>query len=148
MRFLNARERKRLIELLREQYGFDKRPDYVFLLSEKNRIYIINSEIRRLDFDRLNVNTIGLYFGEVHDNEIRLSIEGSQIVGPHADRNVIEVNAKDAREWMRGEDIHYDYPSKKFVIIRCGNDYMGCGRAKGNRILNHVPKTRRIRSID
>ena len=82
----------------------------------------------------------------VYENDIRLSIEGSQLVGPYADRNVVEIT--DARKWLRGEEILTDYQSSMYIIVKCGEDFMGSGKIVNGRLKNYISKTRRIGSVD
>ena len=82
--FLQNKEVKKILELINKQWNaqLDWVKDYAFLLSTKDNLYIINREVDNIDFTKLNINAIGLYFAELKNGEIRLSIEGSQLVGP------------------------------------------------------------------
>lgn len=137
-----------LLDILKEQFGFDDELDYAFLLSEKNKIYIVNREIEKIDLTKLRVNSYGLYIGELVDDKIRLTIEGSQIIGKKANKNVLEVDEKQAREWLKGFDINYSGDFKDYVIIKHKDDFLGSGKATKNSILNFVPKTRRLKVSD
>jgi NOL1/NOP2/fmu family ribosome biogenesis protein len=144
MKFLNAKERKKILQMLKAQYGFGGELDYEFLMNEKNKIFIVTKDIKKINIEDIRINTIGLYIGELHGDEIRLSIEGSQMIGPQAKNNIIEISDKDAVNWMKGQELHSDYPSTKFVIIKHNDDFLGCGKIKEKRVLNYIPKTRRI----
>lgn len=140
---LNSKELKQVRRILEDSFGVTERLPYAFFLSEKGDIYISNDSIKSIDTKKLNIHTVGIYFGEMRDNKIRLSIEGSQIVGKIASKNVLDVDEVVARKWMKGEDI----PSTEFdgwVIVKSGNDFLGCGKYKEGKILNHVPKERRV----
>jgi len=144
--YLNSKDLKVIRKSMEVMYGLINRLDYVFMISKKNDIYIINNEFRTLDLDNLRANSVGIYFGEFKNNEVRLSIEGSQIVGPFANKNILKVDSKLAKMWMYGLDIPCKEEFSGFVIIfnKDNNDYLGSGRYKENKILNHVPKGRRI----
>ena len=87
---LNTREKKRINELLEEQWGITEKFDYVYIQSKKNRLFFVNKDIERLDMKGLRLSSVGLYVGEIlHDKELRLSIDGSQLFGPHATKNII-----------------------------------------------------------
>ena len=92
--------------------------------------------------------SLGLFFGEIKNGEIRLTIEGSQLVGPNAKKNVLEIPDKLARLWLKGYDIPVKTDMKGFLIIKNNKDYLGCGKFVENRILNPIPKTRRILATD
>ena len=89
-----------------------------------------------------------MYFCDL-ENEIRLSIEGSQIIGPKAAKNVVEINEEQTKEWLKGEDLEIDGKSNYsgFVIIKHNADFLGTGKYKENKILNYVSKSRRISSF-
>ena len=144
LKILNKKEIKRLLEMLDKHWGFKGEMEYAFLQSEKYKIYIANKEIFNLDLSKVKINSYGLYFAEVR-NGIRLSIEGSQIVGPKATKNVIELNDEELKEWMSGADLDKETDSNDFVILKHGDDFLGTGKStKEGKILNYVPKTRRI----
>lgn len=145
--FLNSKEIKELKKKLLDEYGFSGELDYGFLITETNKIYLINRDITRIDFKILKINNMGLYFCQDYGNELRLSIEGSQIIGPNSTK-IVELDKKTAREWLKGFDIAYDGATKGFVIIKSGNDYMGCAKHKDGKLLNYVPKERRIKASD
>ncbi len=144
LKILNKKEVKKILSMLEKQWGFKDEMDYAFLQSEKSRIYIANREIFGLDLSKVKINSYGLYFAEIKSG-IRLSIEGSQIVGPKAAKNVIELSDEEAKEWMSGMDIEKETDARDFVILMHGDDFLGTGKATPEgKILNFVPKTRRI----
>ncbi len=145
--FLTTKELKPILSLLKEQWGFSEKIEHAFILTDKERIFIVNREIGEIDFSKLRINSIGLYFGEYRNNELRLSIEGSQIVGTKATKNVVELNNDELKQWLRGEDLEKESDATGFVIIKHGNDYLGCGKIKESRLLNFVPKARRLMNI-
>lgn len=122
-------------ELLEEQFG--TQIDLEFKKMGKNRIYA---------FKRcgLNIKTYhyGLYFGKMDKDGIRLTIEGSYLIGPSAKKGVLEVEEDKAIKWMRGEDIEGNV--RGYVIIKWGNYFLGCGKGNGKEIRNFIPKRRRI----
>ena len=144
LKILNTREIKDILEKVKKQWGAELDLDYAFLLSPKNKIYLVNKEISKIDWSRLRLNNLGLYFGTLTHGKLRLSIEGSQMIGPEAKKNVVELNKDQARQWFNGERIFMDANSEGFVILRFGQDFLGCGKYSDNKILNYVPKARRI----
>ncbi|HII17085.1 TPA: hypothetical protein HA361_04175 [Candidatus Woesearchaeota archaeon] len=147
IKFLNAKEVKKIVQELVKQWGFCGSLDYAFLQTEKGNVHVISRDVGNLDLSKMRVNTIGLYFGEFLD-DLRLSIEGSQIVGPHATKSVVSLTEPEMRKWMAGEELEKETSCEGFVIVRHGNDFLGCGKvASGGRILNYVPKARRVQSV-
>ncbi|MFW6311550.1 MAG: methyltransferase RsmF C-terminal domain-like protein [Nanoarchaeota archaeon] len=149
LKFMNTKEKKNLFQILEDQFGFIKieKLDYEFLINEKNKIYILNKEIRKVDFENLKMSSMGLYIGELYQNEIRLSIEGSQLIGPFAKKNIIEITPEEEIKWIKGEELTSTLDTKNYVIIKSENDYFGCGKIKENRLMNYVPKTRRLSTV-
>lgn len=148
LKILNKKQVKGILALIKKQWSCTINLDYVFLMNKKNRIFIVNKDINRIDLSKLRINSLGLYFGELRNNEIRLTIEGAQLVGKHAQKNIIELADKEARLWLKGYDIEKKSKATGFVILKHNNDYLGTGRYKDNKIFNFVPKTRRIMASD
>ena len=147
-KILNSKEIKQVHKLIEEQWGAKLKLDYGFLQNTKNRIFIITRGISSLDFSQLRINSAGMYLCEIDDKGIRLSIEGSQIVGPHASNNIVEFDEAESRSWLKGEDIMKECDCKGFVIIKSKNDFIGSGKYSNGKILNYIGKTRRINSMD
>jgi NOL1/NOP2/fmu family ribosome biogenesis protein len=145
LKILNTRDKKEISKLIKKQFGckFDFN-DYAVFMNRYNKIYIINKEISLINFNELKINSIGLYFGEINVNQLRLSIEGSQIIGKIATKNVFELDDKQAKQWMKGIDLEIDFDKKGFVIIKNNDDFLGCGKFVKSKLLNYVPKNRRV----
>lgn len=142
LKILNKKKIKQILAMLEKQWGFKDELNYAFLETAKGKIYISNKEIFNLDLSELKINSIGLYFAEIRSG-IRLSIEGSQIIGPKATKNVVELTEKETKQWMKGIDIEKKTDTEGFVILKHKNDFLGSGKATEDKILNFVPKTRR-----
>ena len=165
LKILNSREIKQILKLIEKQWGTKLKLDYGFLKSNRNevsgelknfaflsnhkgRVFIVNKEISNIEFSKLRLNSVGMYFCEVHNGSIRLSIEGSQIIGPKATKNVAELDEDGTKKWLKGEDLEKECGNcKGFVILRHKNDFFGNGKYSKGRILNFVTKTRRINAI-
>ena len=147
LKILNNREIKGILNLLNNQFGFKEKFDYVFLMSSKNKIYLVNKDIGSIDLERLRIDAIGLYFGELNHGELRLSIEGSQMIGKKANKNIIELDKKESELWSMGNDIDKKMDVSGFVILKHKKDFIGCGRYKEGKIFNYVPKERRLRVV-
>ena len=140
---MNGKQAKTVFRLLKEQWGAEFRRDAAFLQKE-NDVFLISRDLDRIDLRQLNVNSLGLYFGELRRGTLRLSIEGSQIIGPKAKKNVLEIDQSQSELWMKGEDLESNsYSGTGFAIVRHGSDFLGCGRIKEGRLINFVPKSRR-----
>jgi NOL1/NOP2/fmu family ribosome biogenesis protein len=142
---MTSKEVKQLYQIIENQWGIRPTLDYAFLKSDE-RIYLISKDIKNINLNLLKVNSMGLYIGELNRNQLRLSVEGSQLLGPFAQKNVVDISKLQLAKWLRGEEIECD-AKNAFVIVKHGEDYFGCGKAKDGRILNYVPKTRRLEVI-
>lgn len=144
IKILSKKEIKNIKKKLINQWGFSNDLDYTFLINNKGRINIVNKDVFSIDDTKLRIDSIGLYFATMIHNELRLSIEGALIVGPYATKNVFELNDKQRKDWIKGNDIKIEEENSSFKIIKNKNDYFGCGRIKNNNLLNYFPKSRRI----
>lgn len=145
---LNSKKTKEFLKKVEEQWGCELKTDHAYLENSEGKIFIANREIFDLNTDNLRINSLGLYIAEVKDNQIRLSIEGSQLIGPIAKKNILELNAKQARLWMKGNDLELETDCTGFVILKHNKDFLGSGKPKNGKILNHIPKIRRIHAED
>ena len=147
LKILKKKEVKELIASFKEQWGFSGELTYAFLQSVKDKMYIVNHDIDRIDLSKLRIDKVGLYFCTiVNQNEMRLSIEGSQIIGPRATKNIVELDYVEMKEWLQGLDIVKEVDARGFVILKHGNDYLGSGKVKDGKIFNYIPKARRIKT--
>ncbi len=133
--------KEKIAEFLEKQFDIDK-SEFLNLNLEfeergKRRVYAFKK-------CQLEVPTYhyGIYFGTLEKNGIRLSIEGSFIVGKLAKKNVIELDDENAKRWMGGQDL--ELPVKGYVILKWKNFFLGCGKGNGKIVKNYVPKERRI----
>jgi len=144
-KLLNRKAIKEILALIKQQWGAEIDLDYAVLQDTKNKIYLINKKIAEIDLDKLRVNSMGIYFGLITNNELRLSIEGSEIIGPQAKKNIIELTEEQKKAWLRGEDIEFNHNDETFVLLKYNFDFLGTGKYKQGKILNYVPKERRLR---
>jgi len=140
---MNTREIKEVANKIQEQWGCSLDLDGAFFRSPRDKIYYVAKDIGKIDWNQLKINSIGMYFAHVK-NGVRLSIEGSQLLGPKATKGVVELTTKESKEWMQGIDLVKDVAVTGFVLITYGNDFLGCGKVVDGKILNYVPKIRRL----
>jgi NOL1/NOP2/fmu family ribosome biogenesis protein len=147
-RFLNSKQVKEIHAIIEKQWGITEKIDYTFLKNDDNNIFIVNRDIAEIDLEKMRVNNIGLYIGELKGDYIRLSIEGSQIIGAIADKNIIEITREETNLWMTGNDLERKEDlGQNYVIIKNDTDFLGCGKCNGTKIFNFVPKIRRLNAI-
>lgn len=145
-KILSKKESTKIIEDLKEQFGIkDLKLDYGFVQKE-DKIFLISKDLAKIDYKELRINNIGLYFCTIANNGIRLSIEGSQIIGKKATKNVIEIFDEELQYWFNGEALVRKNISG-FVLIKHNNDFLGCGYGKEGLIINYIPKERRVSEL-
>ncbi|MHA1578267.1 MAG: methyltransferase RsmF C-terminal domain-like protein [Candidatus Freyarchaeota archaeon] len=122
---------------------FGARVGFRFKEMGKGKIYAYK-ECEVLENKPINVIHYGVYFGRLEKDQLRLTIEGAQLIGETAKKNVIELDYDDAVKWMRGEDFQLESEYQGYVILKWKNYFLGCGKLKNGVIKNFVPKNRRI----
>ncbi len=145
LKILNRKKIKEILALIKKQWGAGFKTELAFLMNTQNKIFLVNKEVFNLNLEKLRINSIGLYFGELKNNELRLSIDGSQLIGNGAQLNIAELNEKQAMQWLKGHDIDVKGNYKGFVILKHKNDFLGTGKYKNGKVLNFVPKARRFK---
>ena len=148
LKILGKRHVKKIFALIKKQWGADVYFKHVFLQDRNGKLYIINRDISRVDVNKLQINSIGMYFGAIANEELRLSIEASQMIGPSAEKNTINLKKEQISIWLAGNDLDYLGEERGFVLIRYKNDFLGAGRIKEGKILNFIPKPRRLKSTE
>ncbi|AGK60404.1 hypothetical protein Asulf_00375 [Archaeoglobus sulfaticallidus PM70-1] len=130
---------RKINEALKERWGVTL--NLSFYERGKRRIYAYSC-------GNLGVRAVskGLYFATIEKDGLRLSMEGSFIVGKVAKKNVVEVDEEKALRWMRGEAIEINQTdvSEGYVILKYGSYFIGCGKLRNGKIINFVPKDRRL----
>ena len=138
------REREdRLLSALRERFGIEGAPASLKLLTSAKRARLVTREA--LEF--LDVAAVaGVYVARETPFGIHLSIEGAALLGPLAEKNVVEIPEDLVDAWMSGSDLQVGgLPGVEPgpVILRCGEVYLGSGLYDGGRIRNMVSRARR-----
>ena len=148
---LNSKEVRALADMVKQQWGCglsDLSESCGFLEGKNGDIFLISRDIERLDLERLRIDSLGLYFGEQKNSELRLSIEASQLIGKAATRNVVEIDDSEFKDWIRGNDLEKSPDDcSGYVLVRHNTDFIGCGRCKEGKILNFVLKARRVANV-
>ncbi len=148
LKLLARKELKELKKIIVEQFGAVFDFDYAVLKNKDNDIFIANKQLFDIDFSELRIDSFGLYFGQFKNNELRLSIEGAQLIGHVAKKNIVELSFREMRDFFHGGEIEKEKTADGYVILKHGNDFIGCSRFKGGKLLNFIPKARRIKTAD
>ncbi len=161
-KILNSKSKKIVISMLEDRFNFDKKTlqNYVFIQSG-DRIYITNRNIEALPLNELRVDNIGLYIASMEPKfdhaKIRLSVEGSQIIGKTAKKNMLSINKEELELWILGKDITMENSAcdsncePGFIILKFHDKFdhfLGCGLLTREGIVkNYIPKERRLKKF-
>lgn len=148
---LNSKDRKHIRQTLNNQFGIDEIPDNLvyFCLNKRERVYVCNKEIFDIQQEALRTNAFGLYFGTYMIDGFRLSLEGSQMIGDLATKNVFEISDSQFEEYIKGENLVCEIEEfqKQYVIVKHNSDFVGVGRVKDGVFNNHLPKSRKLKKV-
>ena len=148
LKILNSKERQKIAEKLKERFGIESIP-YMIVQSGKERLRISSTnlstdEIRKLS-QTANIESIGLYFATLVNDEIRLSIDATHLLKSQINKNIIEISEKEKDEWLKGRDLQKENAERGFVVIKYKDDLLGTGKLSEEKISNFIPKERRIK---
>ncbi len=144
-KFLNKKEKENILNKIKEQFEIKEIILEENMVQNKDgKIFLITKDLSKVNLEKLRINELGLYIGK-DDKELRLTIEGSQIFGKNARKNIHEISKEEVKIWMSGEDIPCDKIYNGFVIVKHKDNFLGTGKYKDNEILNYVPKERWIK---
>lgn len=150
--FVSTGERKEILKILKEEYGISEF-NYLIVKSGKEKLRIFSGILSREEIITLSrilhIDSIGVYFGFYKDNEVRLSMDACHLL--HPTKNVLEISDGEADKWMKGHDLEItekekiEKIKKGFIIIKNQGNFLGAGKLTETKILNFVPKERRLR---
>lgn len=148
---LNSRQVKQLRQQVIEQYGAFFEQPFTFFQSSKERIFLVNQEINTLNLEKLRIDRIGLYFGEMKPGFFRLSKEGAQLLVHHCGNKVkpiITLTEEETIAYFQGDNLEKECGDEnKAIILAFGKRILGCAQYKEGTILNFLPKTYRGTAI-
>lgn len=148
MKIFNEKEKEEIVNKLHEQHGIKSIPGVITQRGEE-RLFLFLGDFSAEDIREIEkyafIERIGIYFAKVVGPDIKLSLEGSQILAPQITKNVIDLDAEQTEEWMKGHELPIQTGKYGFVVLRHGSDFLGAGKASEKKIGNFVPKNRRLK---
>ena len=132
------------------EFGIERKTfeNYVFLSSGK-KIWMVEKESWEKikdELEEMNVQSIGIAIARM-GRVIKPTSNFLQIFGKYAKRKIVELDEKEALDYIKGLDIKKDCKEKGYVIVKFGEDVLGCGLAKEGWIKNQIPKARRVKKL-
>ena len=148
LKILNPNEKAEIEAKLKEQFAVNSIPGILIKRGEE-RIFFFSGDLSEEQVENLEkcafIERMGVYFGKVINGEIRLSIEGSQILGKQIKKNIFTLNSEQTKEWMMGRELLISTGKKGFLIMKSDSDFLGTGKASEHKIGNFIPKSRRLK---
>lgn len=154
LKILDKSKKKVILHKL-ENYGISKL-NYLFLqTNSKLRIFsgILSKDELLTWMRNLRVDNIGLYFASLEDG-LRMSIDAVHLLGSQINKNILEIDDIQAENWFHGHELSIDELKKTckldgleegFIILKNKDDFIGVGKLSKAKILNYMPKERRIK---
>lgn len=146
MEIMKRTERLKIEEKLKE-LDVNIKISYFFIRQAKERIRIFTGNLDAQDLIRLGkiltIDSIGLYFAFSKEQDFRLGFDASILYGK-ASKKIIELDENEAKEWLNGKDIDKKTGKQGFFLVKHKRDILGCGKATPEKLLNFVPKERRV----
>lgn len=150
MNVLEKEQIENLEKLIEKNYGTRAGLDrFLVLLSFEEKIWLASKEILNLDMRKFPVNSIGMNFGKIKRNDkINLTVEGAQMIGKLATRNIVVLDEENSKKFMQGsnvkpqQEVGCEYHN--FAIVKFGENILGSSLLTEDGIQNQLPKSRRI----
>jgi|TARA_Y100000031_G_scaffold61349_1_gene69200 NOL1/NOP2/fmu family ribosome biogenesis protein len=147
---LNKKEKQEIEEKLNNQFGIKEISEKI-IMKGKEKLFLFsgsftNEEIKKLE-ELVVIEKVGVYFAKIDErtNDLRLSIEGSQIFKNQINKNVFEISEELVEQWMKGRELNIKTGKKGFIVIKYKDDFLGTGKASEEKISNFIPKIRRLK---
>jgi NOL1/NOP2/fmu family ribosome biogenesis protein len=151
IKLFSKQEKEKFISQINEQFGVKEIPGQLAKFG-RERIILFSKEISEKEIQTLDkisrVEGVGVYFAKIDENthDIRLSIEGAQLLKNQITKNIFELDEKQAEQWMMGQELNITTGKKGFFIMKFKDDLLGTGKISENKISNFVPKSRRLKA--
>lgn len=143
--FLNNKQRKELQAKL-EKFGINELPRHL-IQTGKEKIRAFSGEISGDEimsiWNNFRVEGIGLNILNISDDEPRITLDGLHLLKPT--KRILELTKAQANEWMHGEELNID-SEKGYLALKYNADLIGIGKSNGSKIINFMPKERRVKN--
>ena len=152
LKILNEKEKKEIENQLNNQFGI-KTILGTITMKGSERLFLFQGELNNEEIKQFEsimpIERVGVYFAKLSDNAegIRLTLEGSQILGKQATKNIFELNKEQVENWMKGQELDVKTEKEKtgFYLMKYKDSFLATGKVSENKIGNFVPKERRLK---
>jgi len=145
----NKKEKQDILKALKEQFGITTLFG-TLIKRGTERIFLFQGSLNEKQITKLEetvpIERVGVYFAKIQGADIRLSIEGVQLLKDQITKNVFEINELQMQEWMSGNELPIKTGKHCFLIMKHKNDFLGTGKASEEKITNFISKSRRLKN--
>ena len=146
LRYIKSSEKRKIISELNENFGITKLP-YLLIEAGKEKMRAFSGSLSKEEISLIGsitrIESIGLYAMK-KESPIRLSFDFPHLITDQLTKNILEINDNQVKDWMKGQNLEIK-KERGICLIKHGNYFLGCGKSTGEKIINHVPKDRRLR---
>jgi len=111
LKILTEKEKREIVQKLNKQFGIKEVPG-IITMHGKERLFLFQGDLNEKEIKELEQNVpierVGIYFAKLIGNEIKLSIDGVQVLKDQITKNILEINEKQAEQWMMGRELLFD----------------------------------------
>lgn len=90
----------------------------------------------------LDIEWTGLHIGTIIGGVFQPTIEGAQLLGPSAGKNVVSVSREEAEKLMSGEEIGVETSDEGVVLLEVEGLFFGAGKSEKGKIKQFITKSR------
>lgn len=136
---------KKVFAELVSRYGF---PEALFkpwaMVEHEEDAFITTPEAEK--FTTIRPVRKGIRLARILTHGVKLTTNAAQVLGRHATRNVVELDARQARDFIQGVTLVVDPATPEgFLIVRHAGLTLGVGLSKSGQLKSQVPLSRRTR---
>lgn len=139
---------KKIIKYFKEEFGIDEEVFKGYEFYEyKNSIYLMTKEAKDFDLEGKVIRK-GIRIARLVRNGIKPTIDGIQIFGRYAKKNIIHLEEEDLKKILLGKDLHLelDIPNG-YKILFYKNYPIGVCYFRDKKLKNQIPRSRRINLV-
>lgn len=150
-------ERDRVVGFWREKFGVPQETfdEYIFYKKGAKKVWAVRREaVGAVEGDEaetletLDYESVGLPLMRIGGEHDKPTTDALQLFGDAVRKNSVELDAEDAREFVRGEDIEIEFGEDEvdlgYVVVNHEGEVLGCGLYFPGELRSQIPKGRRV----
>lgn len=150
-------ERDRVVGFWREKFGVPQETfdEYIFYKKGAKKVWAVKREaVGAVEGDEaetletLDYESVGLPLMRIGGEHDKPTTDALQLFGDAVRKNSVELDAEDAREFVRGEDVEIEFGEDMvdlgYVVVNHEGEVLGCGLYFPGELRSQIPKGRRV----